>query len=289
MLDGLTIAGFTGNGVHGSLQVGLLTGCFVHSNRGWGLAATGPSSWHDVRVTDCVVFFNVLGGRSSTAPCRRRSTSSGRASSARATPTTPRPHRRTPTPRASAWRRRSSSMLTGCSTDANTGPGLQVVNTTASAAAQLKNVQVTGCRFNRDGTGGQRTLPANSAGVHVAGPSPSNAPSAVDLVNCVVDARPHRSTPAAPGWSARATGCSPATRCSCRCSAGTVTDGVTTPYSLTGVYRLLVVDPRRGLMTAPADVRAHGLAAAGRAVWFDPGSSRLSVSSGGVVRSVALS
>lgn len=284
LLQEVTIAGFTGDGLHGSLQVAEIDGCFVHTNRGWGIGVTGRSGWHDVRISNSLFFFNELGGMLlagagsgaiDVVNCRFE-----RSGGSYGHPLQP---IRAGAPGLSLQAAQFCAFV-NCSTDANTGPGL-LVQQPAGARTGLNNLQLTGCRFSRDGTGDQQRLPDDSAAVLVAGPVEGERPADLVMTGCVITAGSvddgGRGGLIGPVEGLRATH---ARRL--QWLGGRIDDGVQTPYALTDVPGASLVDVARGLLTLPTAPPAGDVPDG--AVYLDPVTSRLVVRLGGGWRGTPL-
>jgi hypothetical protein len=286
-LEGVTIAGFTGDGIHGSLQVATITGCYIHDNAGWGVGVSGSSAWHDVHVSDCFVFFNTAGGLTfNGAPSAAvdivncRVERSGNRPGSPLSPTNP----NAPGINLTAAQ---LFLIDNCSTDANTGAGLQILNQTASSGSNLNCIQVSNCRFNRDGTGNQVSLPTYSAGVYILGTSASNGPYAILMTNCLVNAGSVDDGGAA-GLIGPATGLKAQNALNVQWLGGFVVDGVTTKYSLTSVWQPALFDLKRSIVTLPTSQPSFPGLPDG-AAYVDPSTSKLMVRVGGVWKGVLLS
>lgn len=188
-LEQVTIAGFTGDAIHGRIFVWTVAHCHLHSNRGWGIAANGENNWTDAYVHDTMVYFNEAGGVLLAGEavsglvhfvnCRFER-SGGRGSDTR----DPR------NPAAPGIRLTSAKriLFANCSTDANMGNGLEVIAEDPDAVERLAHVYVTNCVFGRDGTGDQRRQ-GEFAGVKIRGFSPAVAVDGANEVkfsNCMV-------------------------------------------------------------------------------------------------------
>lgn len=188
-LEGLSIAGFSGDGIHGRAAVWTVAGCHLHDNGGWGIAASRDNPWTDAYVHDTMVYFNrtggVLFGGSGVSGlvhfvnCRFER-SGGRESD----PGRPR------NPDAPGVRITSAKrmLFANCSTDANMGNGVEIVATRPGAVEQLSHLYFANCLFGRDGTGDQRSL-GRSSGVLVKGFSSSverDGANEVKFSNCMV-------------------------------------------------------------------------------------------------------
>jgi hypothetical protein len=187
LLQDVTIAGFSGDGVRGNMQVFAMVGCHVTRNAGWGINASQGGRLADAWVDRCLFYFNDAGnillgppevsGAVEFTACRIERAGN-----------TPREPSEPVNANAPGMRLSSARLigLTGCYTDANTGTGLEIVNEAGSPDFVPNFVRVTGCHFNRDGTGGGRRT-ADAAGVRVSGGEPAaRRPSAITFANCSV-------------------------------------------------------------------------------------------------------
>lgn len=187
LLQDVTIAGFSGDGLRGNFQVVTMTGCHVTRNAGWGINASEGGRLADAWVDRCLFYFNDSGnvllgppevsGAVEFTACRIERAGN-----------TPREPSEPVNANAPGMRLSSARLvgLTSCYTDANTGTGLEIVNEARSPEFLPNFVRVTGCHFNRDGTGdGQR--PASAAGVRVSGrEAAEQRPAVITFANCSV-------------------------------------------------------------------------------------------------------
>jgi hypothetical protein len=195
----VTIAGFTGSGVSGRLHVATWTNSYIHTNSRYGWEASGSNYWNDTKVFNCYFFFNRLGGclfagglTSPVAPSGYVYFTNCRFERSGQTYQNPMNNPADPAWVADAPGIRLSRaqyfFFTGCSTDANTGVGYDVLAVEAGASAWLNNISFTSCFANRDGGGAQTTLPAGtvSSGFRVQGfnSTDGNVPKEVHFVGC---------------------------------------------------------------------------------------------------------
>lgn len=190
MLEDVTIAGFSGDGIYGRIHVAILSGAFIHNNRGWGINASNGNRWNDAHVANCFFFYNrrgnlYFGGSETSAAvdfvnCRfeRAGTNPDDVLS--------------PLEPASPGVRLANAQLVelvNCNTDANTGNGVEIVRESEGAPGLPANILLANCRFNRDGSGDSREL-GDAAGVKVRGldASSESRVNAVKIVNCFVGA-----------------------------------------------------------------------------------------------------
>ncbi len=188
-LDGVTIAGFSGDGIHGRVWVWTIAGSHIHDNAGWGIDASGGDSWTDAYVHDTMIYFNRSGGVRFDGSgvsglvhfvnCRFER-SGGRASD----PGSPY------NPSAPGVRLTSGKRLlfANCSTDANMGNGFEVEAVGDLPVTRLAGIHVVNCSFGRDGTGDQREQ-GEFAGVKISGASSAVATHGANEMtfsNCTV-------------------------------------------------------------------------------------------------------
>jgi polygalacturonase len=186
-LEDVTIAGFTGNGIHGRLHVANLINCFIHNNVGWGMHAAGGNNWNDVHVANCYLYYNrtgnlYFGGTQITAAIDFVNCRFERAGTNPANVLSPL------NPSAPGLRIASARQIsfTNCNTDANCGNGVEVIHEADTPGFLPNHIMFDNCRFMRDGTGDQATL-GNTAGVKVVGTDLSaGAVGYASFVNCMV-------------------------------------------------------------------------------------------------------
>lgn len=183
--DHLAVIGFTGDGVRGRLWAQRWSHVFVGGNRGWGLTCDSGNQWSDVHFTDSFVSGNVAGGlrvdstgdsgllmfdhvrfeRSGWNPA----TSSVVAGA-------------TGAPGVQIRGNLKDSSFVGCTTDANSGHGVDIDRISGRNNFLLF---FANCNFRRDGFGDMATL-GNYAGVRVRGLTGGNTVDNVCFSNCSV-------------------------------------------------------------------------------------------------------
>lgn len=185
-LEDVTIGGFSGSGISGSLESGSLINCHLAYNKGWGIDVSAGNIWQDAFIDSCYLYFNrqgnlQLAGPGTSAQLEILSTRFDRAGDnvdrARApwTPGAPGVHLSGAT----------LIRFTNCTTDANMGNGVEVVHDTALSPAYVpNNIQFVNCMFTRDGSG-DPTI--DTAGLKVVGGAGSGSTvNNVSCVNCAV-------------------------------------------------------------------------------------------------------
>jgi hypothetical protein len=196
-----SIAGFTGSATVGRLHVSTWNGCYIHNNDRYGFEASGTNTWHDSKIINCYFFFNRLGGclyngGSDTGPGTSGFVYFTNCRFERSGQIFGNPMNNNPAPDPN-WvadaagirmSRAQYFMFTGCSTDANTGPGFDVLAQAAGSSAWLNNLTFVSCFANRDGGGAQTTLSTGteSSGFRVQGfnSTDGNLPKEIHFVGC---------------------------------------------------------------------------------------------------------
>ena len=168
MLHTCTIHGFSGRGITGRLHVFDMRDCHVARN-GYGLQVTGTTeAMADVRIYGCQFYYNLHGGL-----CLDNDKHNGqimihgsRFERSGSTPGNPAVNR---DPYAVGVRlRRGMNMdMVQCSTDANSGPGLEVIGDSA-AGVYTYGLTISDCKFARDG-GGDQSAGTQLPGVKIKG------------------------------------------------------------------------------------------------------------------------
>ena len=167
MLHTCTIHGFSGRGITGRLHVFDMRDCHVARN-GYGLRVTGDNAVTDVRIYGCQFYFNLHGGF-----CLDNDKHNGqvmlhgcRFERSGSTPGNPAVNRDSYA--VGVRLRRGTNMdLVQCSTDANSGPGLEVLGDSA-AGVYTYGVTISDCKFARDG-GGDQSAGTQLPGVKIKG------------------------------------------------------------------------------------------------------------------------
>lgn len=189
LLENCEIAGFSGDGFRGSLSVATLINPFFILNKGWGMRIADNSN----RMLDSKIFggyfaYNRSGGvwfggtgiTGLVSIVGTRFERSGWNPADIASPFA------TDSPGILIEAGRLIRIL-GCDTDANTGPGLRILGS-AGGVSKLSNIEVMGCTFHRDRTGGQVTM-ATGGGVEVKGFSATTSTDGANymkFVDCTV-------------------------------------------------------------------------------------------------------
>lgn len=187
ILQDVTIAGFTGDGLRGNFQILTLSGCHLTRNAGWGINASQGGRLADAWVDRCLFYFNdtgnvLLGPPEISGAVEFTSCRIERAGNTPGEPSDP------VNANAPGMRLSSARLIgvTACFTDANTGTGLEILHEPSSPAFVPNVVRVTACQFHRDGTGDGRR-PGAAAGVRVSGGGPpEQRPSLITFANCSV-------------------------------------------------------------------------------------------------------
>ena len=290
VLDGVTINGFSGNGIHGHLHVGVLNNCHIARNNGWGVNATGGNAWKDVFATNCYLYFNKAGnlyfggsqasGLVEFANCRFERAGAD-----------PNNVGNPPNPLAPGVRLASAERIgfANCSTDANMGNGFEIIHEADTLDYYPRNIRFANCTFSRDGTGNQASQ-GNFAGLKVSGSGSTDAlrVARVTCTNCHINygkANDNGSgTVVGPKygvWYEHST--------YFHWIGGNVSVGSgNTPYNAGAGdnWRPAVYDPEHKYLTAP--LAAPTAAIPNGTLWVDEGASQLNVRVGGVWKSVNL-
>lgn len=295
-LQGVTIGGFSGDGIAGSMAAASLEHCHISRNKGWGINASGGASaalgnrWVDVHVADCFVYFNwtgniLFGGPGESGQVEIVNTRIERAGGDPANVARPR--------NASAPGLRITGAhtvrLTNCSTDANMGNGVEIVRDGSSPASVPHHIQLVNCLFLRDGTGDQAAL-LDYAGLKVVGTGTAgtSAVNDVSAVGCVVGTgrADDRSTQSILGpkygvWYDNTT--------HFQWIGGDASGVVTDHHTGTGGnWEPTIVDIKHGLLTLPTVAPNGTTTIPEGAAYVDPATSRLRVRIGGTWKSVTL-
>jgi hypothetical protein len=158
-----TIHGFSNSGVTGRLHVFDMRDCHVARN-GYGLRVTGGNALTDVRITGCQFYYNLHGGLCLDVTTRSNgmvSVHGCRFERSGSTPGVPSVNRDPYAPGIRIQKGYNIDLVQ-CSTDANSGPGLEILGDT-TAGMYTFGITVDSCKFARDGGGDQ------SAGVQLPG------------------------------------------------------------------------------------------------------------------------
>ncbi len=153
IVENVAVIGFSGDGIRGRLFGARLTNLFVASNQGWGLHNNGTNRWTDAWFTGCIIAGNVLGGLNfaSTGANGEICFTNCRFERSGWDPANPGTPVATNSPGIRIAGNLSTSAFIGCSTDANSGHGLEIVR--SSGGVSMHHITFTACRFNRDGYG----------------------------------------------------------------------------------------------------------------------------------------
>lgn len=290
ILDGVTIAGFSGSGISGCAQTTTVVNSMVHDNQGWGIDVTDGNRWNDCHLANCFFFFNRRGnarfsgsqtsGLVEFANCRFERAG-----------TNPEDLFDPLDPDAPGVRLTNARYMhfVNCTTDANCGNGIEVLTDDETPPSLPTSIGLVNCHLNRDGTGDNKQQ-ADRAGLKVVGAesAPENGPSDVQCVNCFVTSGKADDTgkgevfgPKFGVWHERTT------------SFGWVGGGVSvtpggTEFRGDGSPAALF-DPARRLMTLPVGRPDPSFGPPDGAVYLDEEEDRLFVRSRGRWRSVRLS
>lgn len=289
----LSISGFTGSGIYGQVQVAIVDNCYIDDNSRWGIEASSGNAWLDAHLSNCYFHYNRLGhvyfggagvsGAVEFVNCRF-----DRAGANPAVVGTPY------TPSAPGVRIASARFISfvNCSTDANCGNGFEVVHEADTPSNYPHDIQLTGCRFNRDGTGNQSTLDAY-AGLKVRGSGSGSAMvTNVKAVNCITAYGKADDSGAGTiigpkygvwyenanyfQWIGGASVPSPS-----------VTDNEYYVGS-GGNWRTAIYDVEQGLFSLPLSQPSAGLPVPDGSAYFDASTNRINVRNGATWKSVLL-
>ena len=165
-----TIHGFSNAGVTGRLHVFDMRDCHVARN-GYGLRVTGGNALTDVRIFGCQFYFNLHGGLCLDVTTRSNgmvSVHGCRFERSGSTPGDPSVNRDPAAPGIRIQKGYNIDLVQ-CSTDANSGPGLEILGDPAGGMYTF-GITVTDCKFARDG-GGDQSLGTQLPGVKIKGAS----------------------------------------------------------------------------------------------------------------------
>jgi hypothetical protein len=185
-VENVAVIGFSSHGIGGSWQAARFSTVFVGSCGGYGLNCSGSAQWADIMFDHSFVTGNKLGGLNidSTASGNgllnftdTRFERSGWNPNAINTPTN------VGGPGIRIRGNAKKVTFTGCSTDANSGSGLDIDRTSGRF---LFNISFVSCLFCRDGFGNMSTL-GEYAGVKVRGTA-GNTVDFISFANCFVEA-----------------------------------------------------------------------------------------------------
>jgi hypothetical protein len=164
-----SIIGFTGDGIRGRMFASKLSNFFIGGNHGWGINQT--ERWSDVYHTDGFIAGNVLGalnadatGSSQTGYMMYNNIRFERSGWNSGAPTVP-VNNDAPGIRV---RNLANSAFVNCTTDANSGHGLDMSHDVAARGAYINTNLFTNCTFKRDGFGNMSSAP-DRAGVYLKG------------------------------------------------------------------------------------------------------------------------
>jgi hypothetical protein len=292
-LEGVEIAGFTGDGIFGRFHVATIINCFIHDNSGWGINASRGQRWNDCHVIGCMFFFNQLGnvyfgGTETTGTVDFVECRFDRAGQR---------HGMVPggNPKAPGVRLANCRFITftGCSTDANNGNGFEIIHEPDTSAYRPDYLLFVNCDFRRDGIAPDAG--EDLAGVKIRGLSP-NEPECVRKVKFVActstygaanDFAPTYLGPKLGVWYEN--------------TIDFWWVGTSDPAPVPGAeaanayhvgsghnVRPMVIDPARNLFTIPAQAPDPGLAVPDGALYLDAATGRLNVRVNGAWKSVAL-
>lgn len=290
-LEDLTIAGFTGAGIFGRVHVATITGCFVHNNLGWGIDASSGNAWNDVHVANCYVYYNksggvYFGGTSTSAAVDWINCRFERGGTNPANVFSPLNSNAPGVRLANA----ELMLFVNCTTDANTGCGVECVNEQGNYRPQ--RLLFVNCRFSRDGTGanGSGSVPPDGAGLRVKGVNTdAGSVGPVKCVNCMVTYG--KADDAGGGtilgpkygvwmdytnyfqWIGGDLDPSPQVS--------------NNAYAGSNNWKPVIVDPKMGLLTLPVDAPTNPVLPDG-AAYVDVANSKLKVRVGGVWKQATL-
>lgn len=181
IVDNVAIIGFGGDGIRGRLFASRLNNVFIGGCHGWGANCTGSTSWTDVWFVGLIITGCLSGalnidstgssGEVHFAECRFERSGWNPAS-----PTTP---VTTSAPGIHLRGNLLNASFVGCSTDANSGHGIDV---DVASGRSLHHIQFVGCRLNRDGFGDMTTI-GEFAAIRVRGIT-GNLVDRVSFVGC---------------------------------------------------------------------------------------------------------
>ncbi len=194
IVENVAIIGFSGNGVQGHLLATRWSNLFVGGNKKYGMSSTGTLQWTDSWFSNCIFNGNVKGGVNfdATVTCGEIMFLQCRFERSGWNPATPGSAGVPPTPApggvgAPGIRIQGNlaiASFVSCSTDANSGNGLEIIR--PSTAVNAHHINFTGCRFNRDGWGTGVAPIQSYAGVKISGASPSSSVDYISFTNCLI-------------------------------------------------------------------------------------------------------
>ena len=151
--EDVNIIGFTGDAIRGRLFATRWNRMFIGSNLGWGATCDGTFSWTDSWFTQSIFAGNVAGGLnfSSTAHSGEVTFVGCRFERSGWNPGAPTFPVSTSAPGIRIAGSLVGASFTECSTDANSGNGVEISRPDTSV--DMHHIQFTACRFNRDGFG----------------------------------------------------------------------------------------------------------------------------------------
>lgn len=164
-IENVTISGFAGAGITGTMWVGDIRDSHI-GRCGYGIRPTGSQRWTDVRVIGTQIYFNKYAGiefdtTNKTGAVVIADSRIERSGNTYGDPATPLYE---PAPGIRIGNAKDIQLV-GVSTDACTGPGLDIGTTDIDKS--VYNVVVTGSIFLRDGGGNQTD--SEYAGVKISG------------------------------------------------------------------------------------------------------------------------
>lgn len=180
----VSIVGFTGDGIRGRLFATRWTNVFVGSCKGYGLNIDGATAATDSWFVACIFSGNIMGGVNfeSTGFCAEINFTNCRFERSGWNPAAITAPVATNSPGIRIIGNLSGATFNGCSTDANSGNGVEI--TRAGPGVSMHHIVFTGCRFNRDGFGTMAGGAAgNFAGIKVAGVTGARI-GYISFVNC---------------------------------------------------------------------------------------------------------
>lgn len=188
IVDGVSIAGFSGSGIYGRAQTTTIVNSMIDDNRGWGIDVAEGNRWNDCHVSNCFVFYNRAGnvrfagsqtsGFVEFANCRFE-----RAGTDPDDVLEP----RNPSAPGVLLANARQIHFVNCTTDANCGNGFEIVPDPEAPDFLPAQIGLANCHLSRDGTGNNSEL-GDYAGLKVAGSAerPARRPVDVKCANCFV-------------------------------------------------------------------------------------------------------
>lgn len=285
-LDEVSIISFTGDGIRGRYNVCSLHRCYVMGNDGWGLNAGDGGWWRDGFVDTCIFAYNragnlVFAGSEASGAVVFANTRIERAGNRFQEPEAPL------NPAAPGIRLASARFFNfvNCTTDANTGSGVEIVREEGGPDGCPMFVGFANCAFRRDGTGDGETL-GDFAGVRVIGTQEGSPPQRITFTGCTVTAG--ASSDFAGGLIGPRYGLWYANVEHLQWLGGTLLPAQTALRAEGDNFRPVIHEPGSNLMTVPSGAPSDVGALPDGALYADPSEERLFVRLEGRWRSVRL-